>query len=511
MAARVLMIGLDAADPVLVERWSADGTLPHIAKLRRDGTSGRLTTSAEHLAGSPWPTFYTSQPPSVHGIYHDFQWRQETMGYASPGGGWLSVRPFWRELDGDVDVVAYDIPMTPGAAPFRGIEITGWASHDKLAPPDSHPRSLLSEVRHRLGEWPIPAESFGRDRVGALLALRDTLIDNTRRSAELALQLLERPWRLAIVAFSALHRGGHRLYDRSSIEGPFSQAEGAAFDGALRDLYVECDRAVGRLRAAAPEATLVVFSLHGMTVNASRVDLLDGMLARVLDPRVPDARPRRGALRRIVESMPLAWRRHLTRRVPTALRDRLTTAFATGGTAWERTPAFALRADLQGYVRLNLTEREPRGIVPPDEVDALRNRIAEGLLSFRDGATGEPFVRDVTPIECVFPPGERAHRLPDLIVHWMDSPGASHHEVASPQLGVVRRVTPGRVPGGRSGNHRGEGFAAFHGPAVSAGGRLPADADIRDLAPTVLSLLGVPTRVPLTGRPLDVLRPQNLG
>ena len=43
-APRLLMIALDAADPVLIERWTGDGTLPHLDALRRQGVSGRLTS-----------------------------------------------------------------------------------------------------------------------------------------------------------------------------------------------------------------------------------------------------------------------------------------------------------------------------------------------------------------------------------------------------------------------------------------------------------------------------------
>ncbi|MFN2433515.1 MAG: alkaline phosphatase family protein [Gemmatimonadota bacterium] len=530
-AARVLMIGLDAADPVLVERWAADGTLPNLARLLRGGAHGRLSSSARYLAGSPWPTFYTSQPPSEHGIYHDFQWVHERMQYASPGGGWLPVRPFWRELDG-LDVVAYDVPMTPGARAFRGVEITGWASHDKLSAPDSHPRGLLADVRRRFGEWPVAPESFGRDSVEELLRLRDALLENTRRSTELALWLLQRPWRLAVVAFSALHRGGHRLWDRSSIEGAVAEHDGAAFDAALRDLYVECDRAVGRLRESAPDAVTLAFSLHGMMPNVTRVDLLDAMLARVLQPTASNGRstaaaarefrePRsapaaapsaaeavtsqsRSLLRRAGEALPLGLRRALTRSIPGPLRDRLVTMWATGGIDWRSTPAFTLRADLQGYVRLNLSGRERRGIVSPgSEADALCDRIAERLLSFRDASTDEPLVREVCSTRQLYDHGPRRDRLPDLIVRWVDTPGASHAMIRSPALGTVARATPGRIPGGRSGNHRDEGFLLACGPGIRAGTKLCA-ADIRDLAPTVVRLLGAAVGG-LSGRPLPEL------
>ncbi|MFL5403870.1 MAG: alkaline phosphatase family protein, partial [Gemmatimonadales bacterium] len=277
---KLLLIGLDAADADLIERWTDDGTLPHLATIRRSGTWGRLNTAAKYLTGSPWPTFYTGRHPSSHGLYHDFQWRHERMEFAAPAADWLPVRPFWRAIDGGVQTVVHDVPMTPGTEPFPGVEVTGWGSHDKLVPPDSHPADLLEEIRRRFGESPIRTDEYGRASLSHLRELHAELVDLTRRSAELAGWLLQRPWNLGIVVFGALHRGGHRFWDRSSVDGEVPPALGSWYDNALRELYRAADDAVGALIAAAPEATLFVFSLHGMQVNSARVDLLDDMLSR---------------------------------------------------------------------------------------------------------------------------------------------------------------------------------------------------------------------------------------
>jgi predicted AlkP superfamily phosphohydrolase/phosphomutase len=484
------MIGLDAADPVLVERWIDEGALPCLGALGRSGVRGRLATSARYLAGSPWPTFYTGLSPDHHGIYHDFQWRHEEMAFARPASDWLDARPFWRTLPADVRVVAYDVPMTLGCGPIGGTEIAGWASHDSLGPPSSHPSDLLDQVRAEFGEWPVSPESYGPSRIGELLELREHLLENTRRSAKLASWLLRREsWDLGVVAFSALHRGGHRLWDRTSIEGAVSRDDGAVFDRALRDLYQACDRAVGELVAAAGNATVVVFSLHGMAANSARIDLLDGMLARVLHgPR--SERPKAGAVRRLGEAMPLRWRRALTAGVPEQLRNRLMTLWTTGGVDWKKTEAFTLRADLQGYIRINLRGREREGIVPDADYDGLCEKIAQGLASFRDAATGDPIVENIHRARDLYAGGARFDRLPDLIVEWKDTSAAAHEAVDSDALGRVERSTPGRIPNARSGNHRAEGFFLASGPAIREA-PLKTGADILDLAPAVVRWLGL--------------------
>jgi predicted AlkP superfamily phosphohydrolase/phosphomutase len=501
---RLLLIGLDAADAELVERWTNDGTLPNLASLRREGTWGRLGTAAKYLTGSPWPTFYTGQPPSDHGIYHDFQWRHERMEFAAPAADWLPVRPFWRAIRGNLQAVVHDVPMTPGTEPFPGVEVTGWGSHDKLVPPDSHPPGLLEEIVRRYGESPIRVDEYGRASLAHLRELHSELISLTLRSTELARWLLERPWNLGIVVLGALHRGGHRFWDRSSVDGEVPPQLGGWYDDALRQLYRTADRAVGDLVATAGSATVFVFSLHGMKVNSARIDLLDGMLMRLLHGPMA-VRPKQGILRRLGEAMPLPLRRGLTNSVPAALKNRIMTRWTTGGVNWERTEAFTLRADLNGYIRLNLRGREPRGIVPPEEADTLSDRITQGLLSFRDEATGEPLIEEICRSTEIFPPGQRSDRLPDLIVRWSASSGARHDAIVSPSLGRIARETPGRIPNGRSGNHAPYGFLIGRGPGIAPGRRLEPGADILDLAPTVLARLGVGSDVKLAGKALTQL------
>ena len=499
------MIGMDAADPRLVDRWIADGSLANLAELKRTGSHGRLETSARYLAGSPWPTFYTGRPPSHHGIYADFQWRHETMAYARPRADWLEARPFWRSLGADRPVFVYDVPMILTCEPFPGTEISGWASHDKLGPTASHPPELLDEVRREFGEWSVSPEPYGPSRIGELLALRQELLENTTRSCRLIRRMLDRPWELAIVVFGALHRGGHRLWDRSSVRGPVSTAEGALFDGALHDLYVECDRAIGELAASVPDALVIVFSLHGMGPNTSRVDLFDGMLHAILHPG--ESTPRSpGLVRRLGELLPLDARRFLTARVPGRMQNRLMSLWAAGGTDWTRTEAFPLRADLQGYVRVNLEGRERDGVVPPGQPYAeLCDRIAEGLLSFCDGTTGDPVVESVQRVDRIFAGGPALDRLPDLVAHWPGTPGGTHESVESSRFGIVRRTTPGRIPNGRSGNHRPEGFFIASGASVPGMTGLELRADILDLAPTVLSLLEEPIPAEFDGIPIREL------
>ena len=106
----------------------------------------------------------------------------------------------------------------------------------------------------------------------------------------------------------------------------------------------------------------------------------------------------------------------------------------------------------------------------------------------------------------MFENGPRSDRLPDLIVRWKETPAAAHHALVSDRLGRIERETPGRIPNGRSGNHRSEGLLIARGTGIAAGTTIDQGADILDLAPTALDLLGVEPATPLFGRPIPLVR-----
>jgi hypothetical protein len=50
---RVIFLGLDGLDPRLTDKYLAEGKLPHLAKLRDQGSYHRLRTTFPHCR--PWP------------------------------------------------------------------------------------------------------------------------------------------------------------------------------------------------------------------------------------------------------------------------------------------------------------------------------------------------------------------------------------------------------------------------------------------------------------------------
>ena len=67
---RVLVIGLDGATWDVLERWIADGSLPHLAQLRKDGCWGELSSTIPPISAAAWSSFMTGKRPGKHGVFH---------------------------------------------------------------------------------------------------------------------------------------------------------------------------------------------------------------------------------------------------------------------------------------------------------------------------------------------------------------------------------------------------------------------------------------------------------
>ena len=502
----VLMIGLDAAESTLIQRWMAQGLLPNLSGLMERGGWTTLRPAPDWMVGSLWPSFYTSSTIDRFGMYHYLVWRPDRMATERPNPEWMPLEPFWRHLEAPGRrVIALDVPLCYPPRGSPATEIAGWATHETLRGSGSSPAGLLKEIQREFGAPPFGKEAGFPISSRDCLAVRDECVETARLVGEVGRTLMQRhPWDLAVICLSSAHRGGHLLWDRTNItdEGTVEQREAIA--RALRDVYVSCDSAVGRLIEEAGErANVMVFALHGMGANQERTALLPEMLARILSNRHSEGAPvgKSRITDRLRRLIPGDVRARVKKHLPRAVQDRLTLYWRATRQDWSRTQAFVTFCDLEGYVRINLRGREREGVVSPEEYRPLCERIAAGISSFRDADTGEPLVDEIRLADQTFGDGPMRNHLPDLVITWVASSAASHRVVKSDRYGLIRWPTPGRNPAGRSGNHRREGFLIAGGDAFRRR-RLAGEATIPDLAPTAFNLLGLPIPPTFRGKSL---------
>lgn len=507
---KVLAIGLDASSWVLVERWARDGTMPNLKRLYEQGSRARILSQVDWLAGTPWPSFYTGSYPPDHGFLFHLMWRPELQRHDRPRPDWLPMTPFYRRFgEFGKKVIAVDVPITYRAEQLDGVEITSWATHDKIDTTSSYPPDLIKKVEREIAPEPIPIETGGAQSSASLLRLRDSLVASANAQAQLCTSLMrQEPWDFCIVALGAAHRGGHKLWDRSSVSSMDPDHEGP-YDNALRDIYVACDEAIGRMiEEAGPNVTVVCFALHGMGANTSRFDLVPEMLQRVLGEHglAAPPRPKRTGLQGLRARVPVEWRSAVKERLPERVKDALSLFWrGTDARDWSRTRAFAPMGDLQALVQINLKGREAQGIVEPGrEFEDLCDLITEGFMTFRDQDTGERIVDQIGRGDSLYPDARYDVGLPDLVIRWNDRVASAHRAVVSERYGSIPWPHPGQPLDGRSGHHGPWGWLLATGAGIEAGADL-GDVSVFDLNAAIHEMVGVPKPSSMLGEPIPRL------
>lgn len=490
LSPRLTVIGLDAATLDVIDPLIEAGELPNLASLIARGAHGTLRSTTHPLTPQAWSTMVTGVNAGQHGIW-DFAERSDS-GYELRivNGSYRLAPAIWDYLSAagrSVGIV--NIPFTWPAPEVEGFAISGFdtAAHDEM----TFPRDLLREIVAGHGELELD-HKFPIARDGSIDA------ELVRRACDqkvaIAVELAQRytPDLLFVVFMSADHvqHLAWNAWDQQREGSPVAEVY-RILDGALgslleglgggRDVMVVSDHGAG--------------SLDGV-VNLNAWLAQEGFLSYVESPSgLRQLAQRALSLRRRL--LPEGARRAIKRAAP-HLAERAVRSSATDLVDMAGTKAFSYGAF--GNIVLNVRGREDQGIVEPGaEYDSVRVEIARRLLELRSPA-GQRIVRAVHNRESLYE-GPALGRAPDLIVEFED--------YAWLGKGNLRRRTPAiwdevEIESGSDyayvGSHRLEGMVAIVGPSASPGVTLTAN--IEDIAPTILYLLGEPVPSHLEGRVL---------
>jgi predicted AlkP superfamily phosphohydrolase/phosphomutase len=511
-----LFVGLDAAEPHVLQEGIASGSLPTLARLQAAGASGALGNCLLTLPGAVWPEIFSGVTCGT--LPRFFHPRQIVTGEAAPrplAAADVAGDPtFWKFASAQGRRVAVvDIPHAPPVPPSSGVQVVEYGLHDTHFGRASHPGPLLAELTDRHGVYPVAScDHRGGTRAKNASLLEDLAVGIERKSA-LILDLLGRErWDLFACTFSESHCVGHWFwhYRDASHWGWEPDAPSSLREGVDR-IYAKLDAALGRFIDAAGADTVIVLASHGMAPYVAGYQLLPEVLTRLgFGPAPPGTRSRVRDLQHTVKHwIPRRYWEGLGRVVVEhpAVRQVLTPFQRRNGAMFfplesPQTRAAYVPNNTIGAVRVNLQGREPFGHVRPgDEADRLMDDIRHELLALREPRSREPIVSDVLKATDVF--GSRHHPdVPDLIVRFRQDLGLLERCV-SPRVGSVF-VPVGSRWGRRTCDHSPRSAAWVTGPAFGANGSIPASAALIDIAPTILHALGCDVPSVIEGRALQM-------
>jgi predicted AlkP superfamily phosphohydrolase/phosphomutase len=295
----------------------------------------------------------------------------------------------------------------------------------------------------------------------------------------------------------------HEFWHCIDESHPEHKGEAPRYKNAILDYYKEIDSQLERLlKFADDQTTVMVISDHGFGPLHKFVYLNTWLLDQgFLTLKTSGmAALKRLAFKlgfsptniyRIVETIGLGGMRGgMDMGSRQALLDTLFLSFQD--VDWSRTKAYA-RGNF-GQIFINLAGREPEGIVRPGaDYDQTVSEIIERLPTLRDPETGKSLVERAERRETLFN-GPLLDRAPDIALFMADETYVGLGTADFPANQAASRAI------GNTGDHRYNGIFMMQGRGVQ-GGKLES-ANLIDVAPTVLHLLGVPIPADVDGHVL---------
>jgi predicted AlkP superfamily phosphohydrolase/phosphomutase len=458
VASRALVIGLDCAPPdLLFERWRDE--LPVLRGLMEQGSYGVLRSCDPPITVPAWTSMTSSRSPGTLGIY-GFRNRRsrsyDDVVFADSRA--VRVPRVWDLLSARGRFVTIvGVPQTYPVTEVNGVMVACFLTPNTRTTPYTHPPELAAEIQDLVGGYTTDVGDFrteDKDR------LRGELEDMTEKRFRVAEHLLAtRPWDLFFMVEMGTDRVQHgfrryfdplhRLYEA-----------GNRFERVALDYYRALDEKVGRLlRFAEDDTAVLVVSDHGAQKMEGAICInewlrREGYLTLKREPAEP-------------------------------------TALTADLVDWKRTAAWGVGGH---YCRLflNVAGREPEGGVTPAEYERLREELKAKLEALGDDR-GRRLRTVAHRPEDLYP--EVNGIAPDLLVYFDDLRWRSNGRVGTDSLHVFENDT-----GPDDANHAHEGVYVLAADRVRAG---PGpERDLRDLAPTLLALLGEPIPAEIEGSSL---------
>jgi len=497
----LLVIGLDAGDPVFIEAWVNEGHLPAIASVMKNGSWGRTCGPELVTEHGVWISLLSGISRGQHGYYYFRQLKPGTYELEAVTGLDVNAPPFWTHLkDGSKKALiidAADTRLTPG---LKGIQVANWASHHNWDPyhfvTASEPPEIMDEIRRKFGPRLQTIENH-KSTFEEDVRIYRRLLDNVRKKGEMCRFLIKKDrFDLSVMLFAEAHAANHQFWKyhpRNNDSGEENE-----LTHAIRNIYRAIDEEISLIIEQYKNANVCIVSSIGMEDDFPNAGLGEAFCRKLGYQAAPQAngvyfRPIDIARKLLPDSVRVA----LSRRLSRERREQLVADGFRSGTDWKKTTAFSLPVSYTSFIRVNLRGREPEGIVENGrEYDTLTNSIIAELKQIIDPVTNEPAALNVYKTTDLFNCGPH-ESLPDILVEWR--PGKFMERVVHPK-GELTQQKPEFF---RRSDHSSHGFFALSGPSVGAAGNI-GEIELIDIAPTFMSLMGERAPGVMKGRALKL-------
>ncbi|GAC1466999.1 MAG: hypothetical protein NVSMB9_08140 [Isosphaeraceae bacterium] len=487
-ASRVLFLGLDGGTMRALRPWFERGLTPNLRALWKRSAFGSLRSSDPMVTPVAWTSFATGCTPTTHGI-HDFHFiDNQDRTIRSNHAGRIRVPTLWQILSAEGrEVVSLNLPMTYPPPRVKGIVVAGADAPD-LHWAFAQCPEFGEELRANVPDFTTKIVWKTRPRrledLRAEAARNRTIFHAQADAAERADARTD--WSALLVHFHNLDSLQHRLWPYLDVDETGLREE--PWNAVVNSCIGALDESVGRLLelASRRDATVIAVSDHGFGPCKALVNV-NGLLRH--------AGLQRGLyygtrFRYRAQRLGDRFHRWLTRHAPGGSRRRLPRSVEGAlGCDWKRTQAFAPFGQLSGSIYLN-----PETTAHAQASDRVIGEIVEVCREARDPDTGAFLFHDVFSTADRYGLDPRQRGIPEVLALSADGYQAQAKWKVTVRNEILRPDP--NLPG----THWREGVIAIDGGGVRPGEHLRAD--LQDVAPTTLALLGLAIPDTMDGRVL---------
>jgi predicted AlkP superfamily phosphohydrolase/phosphomutase len=496
MTNKVAMIGLDACDIKLVYRWAEEGKLPTFKSLIDKSATMQLSSSCSVLQGSIWPSFFTAANPAEHGMYYMLQMDNKTQNVKRVKANDLKKPPFWSVLNPQKKCLVVDVPKLGLSETGNNVQVVEWAAMDHYSSFQTYPASIKGEIINDFGNHVLTHDLEEPKNKAEYQQLLQKLLDGIDNKTQLNIKLFEQQQPdLFVSIFGESHPAGHYLWQ---FHQEFEENGTSEYftEDPLLTVYQQLDRCLATMLQHFDESQDVfIFSGHGMMEDLYPRWILNEVLSRLgvlVEKSKPTSHQHQMTSSTEKKSSSLFSSQKILKSIknfaneyilPKSLQTRLWMKNLQKHVDFERSKAWVLPTDLQGFIRLNVQGREPQGIVPQEQYDEVIDEITQCLLSLKDADTGKPVVDQVFKLKELYQGGEHADLLPDISVLWHN---IAVKKIESNSIGEIVVGNSGII---RSGNHRPKGFCFCYGPSINVKAK-DIEENLTTLGSFAMNILG---------------------
>jgi predicted AlkP superfamily phosphohydrolase/phosphomutase len=486
-----------------------EGRLRNFSELCQKGSSGNLRSTILPLSATAWNSFSTGVNPGKHGIY-DFSKRVEGTYQQAPTTSLdRGAEPLWNiAARAGKKCCIVNVPLTyPPDEISGGIMISGFP-YPEARRDFACPREILDEISTNLGITSLHKPSPHFLKSGDERKLVDEMISITKKQTEVINYLLKRDsWDLFGTVFDATDVISHFFWQYIDPKNPkYNQAKAKEYSPLFYDVYDSIDAAFGEIKKnLSNDDNIFVISDHGfgpvyyavymnnwlMENNYLRLKGSIGTRMRKAFFRVgitTDFIFRTAKNLRLVSTKTFTYSKksrglELAKKLSLSLDD----------IDWNETLVYSYGN--YGQFFLNVKGREPRGKVEKgEEYNKLIADLVSKLRTLKDPKAGNVLFDIIYTKDQIYS-GKFFDQAPDIVFFDSTMTYRAHRLF---EFGSRNMIAPDPI---YSGSHRMDGIFIAEGPDIVQDQKLE-NANLVDLAPTILHMLDLPVPSEMDGQVL---------